>query len=341
MVTLQNSAAVDRAPELIPGMQLVWTDGRPDLIPWIQMISRETSRTFVPIEAELRTRAVVDALVDRLAELAYRAWPRWSGLSRTGWADDTRPASAGVFRRILNGTPGISAVWLRRALGRMAEHRWPRVRAVPPALEAEQLMRVVTSPHGLAGLWQPPAEAEPAALGAVMLEIEGFARAAQTPLYVAVPPRMRESPAVQRFAYRALRLDARPSSHARPPSPTGAPHPMSPGEAKVYDALRSDPRLHSFFSFNQTVALPSGVSHRVDGLWRAGRLVYEIDGWQHMVKAHYEADRIRDGQLMADGYVVLRILHTRAVYETRLVVEEIRSVVEARKRQGTGAFYGN
>ena len=298
------------------------------------MYSRESSRAFVLAEDVLHAGAVADALIDGLAQLAFRMWPRWSGLSRTGWAEDTRPSSPKVFRQILNGTSGISDVWLSRALARMAEQHPPRVRHLPPLLEAEQLMRVLAGPHQLAGLWQPPSGADPGTLGANMLKLEGFVGGAKMPLFVAVPTRLRDSLAVQRFGYDALRLDALAIVG------DGDTHPRSPGEAKLRNTLLSDPHLKSLFSFNQRLELSSGISHTVDVLWREGKLVVEVDGWQHMVRAHYEADLVRDGQLMAEGYVVLRVLHARAVNDTQLVIEEIRRVVLARVEQGIGKNYG-
>lgn len=50
----------------------------------------------------------------------------------------------------------------------------------------------------------------------------------------------------------------------------------------------------------------------VDALWRAGRLVVELDGHAyHRGRAAFERDRIRDATLQSVGYRVLRITHQR------------------------------
>ena len=317
------------------GVRVVWADLRENLVPWIQMLSRETSRSFVLAGESLDADSVKNALIENLAEFALRIWPRWSGMPCTGWCEDARPSSSDVFHRILHGTSGISDVWLKRALRKMSDQAVPRVRGLPLELEAEQLVRILGGPLSVAGLWHPEDGADPNAIASLMLQLEGFVRSAQTPLFVAVPSRMRSSPAVQRFGYASLRVDKAHRGNI------GNAHPGSPGELKLKEAITADPELRPLFSFNQSVSLRSGITHLVDALWRGGRLVIEIDGWSHLVQAQYEADLTRDSQLMAEGFVVLRILHARAVHETRLTLEEVRNVVHARLQQGMGVLHGN
>jgi very-short-patch-repair endonuclease len=48
--------------------------------------------------------------------------------------------------------------------------------------------------------------------------------------------------------------------------------------------------------------------YQVDFLWRAQRLVVEVDGFDtHSSRASFEADRRRDAYLMTKGLEVLRI----------------------------------
>ena len=45
----------------------------------------------------------------------------------------------------------------------------------------------------------------------------------------------------------------------------------------------------------------------VDFLWRAERLIVEVDGWDyHRSRASFEADRARDRELSRLGFEVLR-----------------------------------
>jgi very-short-patch-repair endonuclease len=48
--------------------------------------------------------------------------------------------------------------------------------------------------------------------------------------------------------------------------------------------------------------------HEVDFLWRAERLVVEVDGFQfHSSRASFERDRLRDAELQAQGFRVIRV----------------------------------
>ncbi len=50
------------------------------------------------------------------------------------------------------------------------------------------------------------------------------------------------------------------------------------------------------------------LGHEVDALWRAQRLIVEIDGFDaHGTRAAFERDRARDARLVAAGYRVIRI----------------------------------
>lgn len=46
----------------------------------------------------------------------------------------------------------------------------------------------------------------------------------------------------------------------------------------------------------------------VDFLWRAPRLIVEVDGWEsHGTRSAFEADRARDARLKVLGYAVVRV----------------------------------
>jgi very-short-patch-repair endonuclease len=54
----------------------------------------------------------------------------------------------------------------------------------------------------------------------------------------------------------------------------------------------------------------------VDFLWRAERLVVEVDGFAfHSSRSRFESDRLRDAQLVATGIRVLRVTW-RQIVET-------------------------
>ncbi len=62
----------------------------------------------------------------------------------------------------------------------------------------------------------------------------------------------------------------------------------------------------------------------VDFLWRSARLAVELDGYAyHSDRASFEADRRRDRELQARGFVVLRFIYREVVEEPELVLEAL------------------
>jgi very-short-patch-repair endonuclease len=68
--------------------------------------------------------------------------------------------------------------------------------------------------------------------------------------------------------------------------------------------------------------------HVVDFLWRAHRLVVEVDGWQsHRTRSAFEEDRARDARLKILGYEVLRFTWRQVEDDSRTVVQTIRELL--------------
>ena len=77
------------------------------------------------------------------------------------------------------------------------------------------------------------------------------------------------------------------------------------------------------------------AGYEVDFLWRAHRVVAELDGarW-HQSRAAFERDRERDTFLTARGFRVLRFTHRRVVGDAAAVAEVLRAVL--RQNPGHG-----
>ncbi len=72
------------------------------------------------------------------------------------------------------------------------------------------------------------------------------------------------------------------------------------------------------------------LGHEVDLLWRAEKLVVEMDGWAfHGHRAAFERDRDRDQRLIAAGYRVIRITWRQLEREPFVVVARIAQALQA------------
>jgi uncharacterized protein DUF559 len=70
------------------------------------------------------------------------------------------------------------------------------------------------------------------------------------------------------------------------------------------------------------------AGHEVDALWRAARLVVEIDGFEyHGTRAAFERDRARDADLQLAGFRVLRVTAQRLSREPQAIASAIGSLI--------------
>ena len=68
----------------------------------------------------------------------------------------------------------------------------------------------------------------------------------------------------------------------------------------------------------------------MDFLWRAERLIVELDGWEsHGTRSAFEQDRARDTRLTLLGFEVLRFTW-RQVEENELIARTIRTLLSSR-----------
>jgi very-short-patch-repair endonuclease len=71
--------------------------------------------------------------------------------------------------------------------------------------------------------------------------------------------------------------------------------------------------------------------YEVDFLWRAKRLVVEVDGWEaHRTRSAFEQDRARDARLKLLGYDVLRFTWRQVESEARTVAATIRALLASK-----------
>ena len=112
----------------------------------------------------------------------------------------------------------------------------------------------------------------------------------------------------------------------------GRPHWASPAEHRLAEALAADAELGTLFAFNQPVPTVRGSRPRVDLLWRARRLVVEIDGYRdHTSPDAFRRDRQRDYELAISGYLVLRLTAEEVLADPLLSLDKLRDAVRFRQ----------
>ncbi|WP_232630205.1 endonuclease domain-containing protein [Methylobacterium sp. Leaf118] len=258
--------------------------------------------------------AILDRLLDDLAELALARWPDGTGMEAQAAAGD----------------PRRSGPWLRAAAKRAARGQPPRFRRAAREVELAQLL-LALDPSGLILV----AEVDPGspARAAPVIEALGWCAGAGAATVAVLPAHPPESPPYDRILYGACELarEAAPLTERFVP-PCSRAHPNSAVERRVEAALAGDAELAGLFSGNETVRLPGFGPHpRVDLLCRAHAIVVELDGPEHRAPALFEADRHRDAVLLAAGYLVLRITNRQVETDLARTLEKIRAVVRLRR----------
>ena len=299
---------------LVPGQRMVVVgsdrEGVGALVSEISDGSR--SALLVSCEGFPAATAIVDRLLDDLAELALDRWPRWHG------------RGDGI-------EPGVADPWLKAASKRARLGQPPRFRRMARELEFGRLLGAIDS-AGILLIWEvDPASAMRAR--PVIEALEWCARhgAAVVAALTVEPP---ETAPYDRLLYGACALVGEErGAVARFIAPAG-PHPASEIERRVAAALEQDADLAGLFVCNASVPVGAwGARPRVDLLCRAHRVVVELDGPEHRTEPKFGNDRHRDYELLTAGYLVLRLTNEQAAADLPLAIEKIRAVV--RLRRGT------
>lgn len=264
--------------------------------------------------------AVIDRLLDDLAELALARWPDWPG------RDGSIPDAA---------TSGASAPWLKAAGAEAASGRPPRFRRMTRALEFEQLLRAVDASSVIL-----VAEVDPVSLARARAVIEALEWCAGrgAACVLALPAEPPDTPPYDRTLYGACTIGRALAPVAeRFIAPRSQAHPASEAERRVEAALAKDPELTGLFSGNEIVQVAGhGQQPRVDLVCRRHRIVVEIDGPEHQANPKFRRDRHRDYELLVAGYLVLRLTNDEVADDLQHAIEKIRAVVRLRRLPSSG-----
>jgi very-short-patch-repair endonuclease len=118
----------------------------------------------------------------------------------------------------------------------------------------------------------------------------------------------------------------------------GAPASGSAVERRMHQLIMADPELRGQFVFNATMVLNGGAfAARPDLFCEAAGLVVELDGFaDHGQRSAFLADRRRDYEFAAAGFLVLRIPNDDVLADAELALEKIRTVMRMRLRLNGG-----
>jgi hypothetical protein len=144
---------------------------------------------------------------------------------------------------------------------------------------------------------------------------------------------VRDAVSVAEWMNRVSRLPTLVVHGANVPTPIikrGAPR--SSQERSLAARLQCDPELRDLFEPNVLLLTIFETSPRVDFVWRAGRLIVEIDSHHfHSKPESFADDRQRDYETGVSGYMTLRLTDQEVSHDLDLVVQKIRRCVRLRK----------
>ena len=298
---------VQAVGDLQPGQGLVLVVAdRHEIMEALRAAAGRAALMLTPADAR-GTTAVLQHLLDDLAALALARWPDWP-----------RQQNA----------PGP---WMRAAARLAGSGHPPRLRRSAPEIEFDGLRRIV-DPGGLVLI----AEIDPISprRARAMIDALEWCAGRGAPTVALLSHRPQSVPPYDRLLYGARELRTAPEPvEQRFVASGSAPHPASETEKRVKAALDRDAELAPLFACNQLVTGVEGRPPRVDLLWRAGRVVVELDGPEHQSAPAFASDRHRDYELLVAGYYVLRITNDQVATDLQRAVEKIRAVVRLRMNE--------
>jgi hypothetical protein len=252
-----------------------------------------------------RPAAVINRLLDDLAELALRRWPDWR----------EPPASQSAAFR-LN--------WRRAAMRFAAAGRPPRFRRLSAEAEFAHLMST-QEPLVLLGEVDP---VDAVRAGRAIATLE-WCRRQRAAVVALLPTPPAPTNPWDRLLFGAETFKVPDGVDQRV---LGGRFGGSAVERRLRHALGESCDLAGLFESEVTLQLGAlGLRPRVDLLWREGGIVVELDGPEHARDPRYAADRHRDYELLVAGYLVLRLTNDEIELDLTRALEKIRRVVQLRR----------
>lgn len=303
---------------------------------------------------------ILDDGLNGLARTALGLWPSWYGRDlaasrETGHGRDEIADNLAdnlddgdLARRL----PDILAddarrrllpSWVRAAVRSCRRGGLPLAAGYSRAAHAGQLALVIDPRRLLLVLCVADDGPQPGRLFALARAAEWFAKQTAAAVLVLVPTSLTLGDEMECIDFDTLEISVSVQRHEPKPGEEkaeftvwpfhGRPHPASPGEQLLAEALQAQADLAELFEFNQDVRTKHDRRYVADLLWRSGRVVVEVDGYRwHGDRTSFCHDRHRDYELTISGYLVLRLPHQEVIADMPAVLRKIRDVVAFRRR---------
>ena len=287
--------------------------------------------------------ALVGRAVDNLAEVALALWPGWYGEAFKSNADHPFPEGRiGRDKAPRSSRGELSIPWAKASWALCRSGKRPLPFGYNPTSQATQLSLAIEPGDLLITLGVLGDDPPTGRLNGLARVAEWLARETVARVLVIAPAALAGSTELDSInsdarrwqvpRVRELRAPALEESNGRVYPILGRPHPYSPGERLLAEALAADVTLSGLFAHNARVRARTGGNFLVDLLWNEGRVVVEVDGYYfHSNPQMFSQDRRRDYELLISGYVVLRLPHDEVIEDVEIAVEKIRDVVQFRR----------
>ena len=300
---------------------------------------------FVKIEPASTINAIIDQILDLLAQTALSLWPLW--FTDISFAechcDAAGKIAAGLkARKTAKEIGGVSPEWAETAVTLAIEGKPPRVVGTPAEIELKQLALTINR-YRIVLLADVSAAFEVGSNpNALVYGLEWIAQHSNSSIIILFRQLPANKPPFDRILYRARQISGPEDELNRirdDPAPAvatktwlvpwcGSPHPLSEIEQRLAKALGADVELGPLFRFNQIVKTARGSQPKVDLVWTDGRLIVELDGYgSHGNRLAFMYDRHRDYELTLSGYTVLRLANDEIEQDMQKTIEKIRDLV--------------
>lgn len=324
-------------------VRLLFTDDVPAAM---SVVTERARARSVVVVTTLSALPPVDRLtrhlVEVLAEAARARWPAWYGgrFSQLGTLDDEIAAPRQIAAAIA-AHDDVLQRWLDDARTRARAGQRPVFADLHPALQVRQLALALDGDQLRVVVVLQPASYDVLGLEAVGRALEWFAAHTRARAIGVLPAELASHEGLDRVGYgaRTIRFSVPEVRGAPPEEPIavvhpviGRPHPLSRVERHMAQMLGRAEDLRTLFEFNQRIETARGSHAIVDLVWREGRVIVEIDGWDtHGNRGAFASDRHRDYELVLSGYLILRLTNEEVLSDAALAVDKIRDVVRFRR----------